>query len=316
MSTTPTRPSFASTGSSAIVSILVSFTFLIPSSVCADECPPLGVGGFNDYRVGGQTSRYNPDVLRTGSVGIAECGEFIVAYEALDGTEVLLVLCEGEEQYEDWISAYTGIHVRRFHPNGDYIDADSPYCVSIAGTDIHSFNAYLGFADPSLAMNRSGDVSVVFTGWANNGRDKVGCECPWPPDPECPCAHPSDGHLLLQASFPFNALPDPVPLPLSIFDWRELSDPSAGLDGQGNRRHLWGNYTRGAYWQYACNEPSQCETPHYEDFGWFVGPAPTNYSELFDCDLCEYPPTAWCAYENANRNPCISVRSDGAFVIA
>jgi hypothetical protein len=150
-----------------VVTTLVVSTFGWASSrLRADECPSPGLIGYTDYFVGTQLTRYNELVSRTGTIGIAECGEFIVAYEALDGTEVLLVLCEGEEQYEEWISAYTGIYARRFYPNGDPYSG-GPYCLTISGTEIHSFDAYQGFADPSLAVSRSGQVSVVFTGWAS-----------------------------------------------------------------------------------------------------------------------------------------------------
>lgn len=145
-----------------VIIILIS-AFMLRSMA---ECPPLGLVTHDDYLVDVGFYYWGP------TVGIDECGRFIVAYWAQ------------VQNFEELWSADL-VLAKRFLPDGTPWDTD-PFFISEHDA---SFGGPQGHFEPSVAVSRNGDVHLAWISECVN--------CRWPNCGEEPCEQwPNEGILL------------------------------------------------------------------------------------------------------------------------
>jgi len=194
-----------------LLQIVLIFVSVAPASA---ECPPIGLVTLDDYFVAGgtQLSGY----VSGGTVGIEECGNFIVAFT----------------QRSDEFYSEEQIRLVRFIPNGTPLDSPS---LAISEHSLAFEFHVQPHTQPSLAMSRDAQVQIA---WISECQ-----ECRWPP-PDCdppPCQFPVNGVLMLQSDFPFDSPPAPKQVPIITSDTRTNYDPSAGRS-LGTARVAWSNH--------------------------------------------------------------------------
>ncbi len=194
------------TTSGCILIVLVTIFATLPDRLIA-ECDPLGLINHDDYLVDVGFRYWEP------TVGIEDCGRFIVAYRARIGWSADLILA------------------RRFLPDGSPW-GNEPIFISEFDEQFTALGQT--HSQPSVAVSRSGNVHLAWI---------TACgECRWPPCPEGPCEQvPNEGVLLQQSFFSIDSPPNPVGIPVSPSDTRVNSVPSAGVSN-GASRVAWQNH--------------------------------------------------------------------------
>jgi hypothetical protein len=103
-------------------------------------------------------------------------------------------------------------------------------------------------------------------------------------------------------TFPFGNVPVPVETPLSFLE-RTNSEPSAGIDSNGNSLYAWANTA-----QLACARDAP--------FGWLYGTNANSGTEIVSCVPNSCDNSATCYYAEADPQPCNSRRSDRYTLVA
>jgi hypothetical protein len=284
--------------------LLFAIAFLlVVSPTVADECD-MGAASRNDFLVGLYPGPWG--LIRSGTIGITECGTFIVAFTSEAESEVEYTVC-GQPRTA---AAVTGVYAMRFEASGSQIDLE-PFILTDASDEFHSMEPTQFYFHPSLAVSRDGEVVVVFTGRADNGRTLDDCECE---GGSCPCEYPAVGTHLIHTVFAFDSAPGLVAVPGIAYDWRDNADPSAGISGSGSPMHAWAN--NNVPLPIICEYEEPC--PPYVITGtpgWLFGPHHDDPHAFLACGSCESSPDVRCSFP-FDPEPCISVRSDGIFAIA
>ena len=233
------------------------------------QCPPVGLLTYDDYLVAtGQ--------LTGGTVGIDQCGQFIVAYSTVD--------FEG-----------TQVFARRFLPNGDPIGL-SAFPITVRDTDLYDLNVQQN-DQASLVMTPAGRVHVAWVTHCIECRYPHPDDCPEPPEN---CPEPNDADLIRQLDFPFDTPPSPLSVPIEPSDFRVNRTPSVGRADGFAGRIAWAN-----------SDSNSC--PPMSDEGALHGPNRDTGALL---DLCDCDDLQLECKRLRDYQPCMAMRSDGAYVVA
>ncbi len=179
------------------------------------ECPPAGVLSYDDVVVA------TGELAADGTVGITECGRFIVAYATAESSN-----------YQ--------VFAARFLPDAGPLD-NAPFAISERNVDLYDTHSQFN-VQPSIAVSRSGTVHIGWVTRCEECRYPRSEDCPVPP--VGPCPEPNDGELIQQSDFPFDNPPSPLSIPIEPGDRRVNAGPSAGRSDGSSYRIAWTNYDR------------------------------------------------------------------------